>query len=383
MMAMAYAESSSSGGVANRGRVGDMHAPLQGFSPLSHVVRGGHHVARLSGGRRVELTLDADLQAHVENILARYEVPEGALFAVEPSTGRVLAYVSHHQTGSHGGKDLVLDASPPAASVFKLVTAAALLDTGVGPSRKTCYSGGSSGIEQHHLSNAALPGQRCTSFADALGLSANAVFAKLAVRHLQPKTLERYANAFGFGHALPFDVPTTRSRFDIPDERLEFARTAAGFWHSRLSPFHGALLAATVANLGMMPKVSMVDRVVGPSGQALQRFAPEGFRQVIPAATARRLTQMMTTTVESGTARGAFFDERGNAFLPGIEVAAKTGSLSDAQPYRAYSWWVGFAPADNPKIALAALVVNSPKWRIKSSYLAREALRKYLIEGQR
>ncbi|HMI94567.1 MAG TPA: penicillin-binding transpeptidase domain-containing protein, partial [Polyangiales bacterium] len=73
-----------------------------------------------------------------------------------------------------------------------------------------------------------------------------------------------------------------------------------------------------------------------------------------------------------------FHDPRGRPFLPGISVAGKTGSLSSDQPYRAYSWWIGFAPEDAPRVAVAALVVNTPKWRIKASYVAREALRYYL-----
>ena len=88
---------------------------------------------------------------------------------------------------------------------------------------------------------------------------------------------------------------------------------------------------------------------------------------------------MMTETVARGTARSAFHDPKGQPFLPGITVAGKTGSLSSDSPYRAYSWFIGFAPEDKPRIALAALVVNTPKWRIKSSFLAREALRSYLM----
>jgi cell division protein FtsI/penicillin-binding protein 2 len=89
---------------------------------------------------------------------------------------------------------------------------------------------------------------------------------------------------------------------------------------------------------------------------------------------------MMERTVTDGTARRSFHDARGNAFLPGIRVAGKTGTLSGSDPYRGYTWWVGFAPADRPTIAVAALVVNTPRWRIKASYLARETLRYYLVE---
>ena len=114
-------------------------------------------------------------------------------------------------------------------------------------------------------------------------------------------------------------------------------------------------------------------------GKALYTHAPSTFRSVIPRATAQKLGHMMTETVKHGTSRSAFHDPKGLPFLPGVTVAGKTGSLSSEQPYRAYSWFVGFAPEDSPRIALAALVVNTPKWRIKSSYLAREALRNYLM----
>jgi penicillin-binding protein A len=101
---------------------------------------------------------------------------------------------------------------------------------------------------------------------------------------------------------------------------------------------------------------------------------------VIGRSTAAALASMMTHTVTEGTAHSAFFDAKGRPYLPGISVAGKTGSLSSEQPYRAYTWWVGFAPEHDPEIAIAALIVNTPKWRIKASYAAREALRYYLVE---
>jgi cell division protein FtsI/penicillin-binding protein 2 len=298
---------------------------------------------------------------------------------MEPSTGRVLAYVSHSSANPDAG-DLVLDPTPPTASVFKVITGAALVDAGVSPSTNVCYTGGGSRLTAWHLDDHDRE-TSCHTLAQAMGHSTNAVFAKLADRHLDAPTIERYAAAFGFGHALPFDMPTRPSPAEVPTERLELARTAAGFWHMHMSPLHGALIASTIANDGRMPRAAIVDRVESPSGEVLMRHEPSIFREVIPRSTARAVNQMMQLTVTEGTARRTFVDPQGRPFLPGIAIAGKTGTLSAERPYRGYTWWVGFAPAERPTIAVAAVVVNTPLWRIKASHVAREALRWYLVEN--
>lgn len=351
-------------------------ALLEGFDPLVHEADGPRRVSRLSGGRTAVLTLDARLQAHLEGQLARYEVPYGAVVAMEPATGRVLAYVSHSSASPDAG-DLVLDPTPPTASVFKVITGAALVDAGVRPGTRVCYTGGGSRLTAWHLEDRTQEAS-CHTLTEAMGYSTNAIFAKLADRHLDGPTLERYAAAFGFGHALPFDVPTRPSPAEVPADRLERARTAAGFWHMHMSPLHGALIASTIANDGQMPRAAIVEHVE-VNGEVAHRHEPSTFRNVIPRATARAVGEMMRHTVRTGTARSAFVDPQGTPFLPGIEVAGKTGTLSAERPYRGYTWWVGFAPADAPRIAVAALVVNTPQWRIKASYVAREALRQYLV----
>jgi penicillin-binding protein A len=352
---------------------------LAGFDPLSHTLQDNKLVAALPNGSTAELTLDPGLQAHMERVFADYSVPYGALVAIEPSTGKVLAYVSHSSANPDAG-DLARDPTPPAASVFKVVTASALVDDGVAPTTKVCYGGGLSRLSMADLEDNAKRDRQCATLRDALGGSINSVIAKLADRNLDPKTIRRYADAFGFGQGLPFDVRTTPSPAEVPEERLEFARTAAGFWHMHMSPMHGALIAATFANGGNMPRATMIERVLDAKGKETQHFVPAGFRSVISRATAKTVGKMMLSTVESGTAHSAFFDEHRRPFVPNVAIAGKTGSLSTESPYRAYSWWVGFAPEDKPTIALAALVVNTPKWRIKGSYVAREAMRYYLVE---
>jgi cell division protein FtsI/penicillin-binding protein 2 len=373
-------ESSVSQNIPERSRPDGRTFP--GLDPLRHRVEDGVTVADLADGSTALLSLDPGMQEHLEGMFARYEVPFGGLVAMEPSSGRVLAYVSHSSADPDAG-DLALDPSPPTASVFKVITAAALVDAGVSPDEPVCYHGGASRLFEHNLEDDPSRDRRCVNLGDALGGSVNAVFGKLADRHLDAPTLERYASAFGFGHALPFDVPTRVSPTEIPTERLELARTAAGFWHNHMSPLHGALIAATIANDGRMPRATLVDQVIDANGGVSYRAEPEVFREVIPRATARSVNEMMRNTVRSGTARRYFFDQRGNAFLPGIDAAGKTGTLAGSDPYRGYTWFVGFAPADEPTIAVAALVVNEPRWRIKGAYAAREAMRYWLVERPR
>lgn len=351
---------------------------LRALDPLGHRLEDGALVSDLPGGETAILSLEPALQRAIEAIFERYEVPWGALVAIEPATGRVLAYVSHSSADPDAG-DLARSPTAPAASVFKVITGAALLDAGIGPDARVCYHGGASRLTLAQLEDDPARDTLCATFEEAMGGSINAVFAKLSDRHLDRETLARYGSAFGFGEALPFDAPTQPSPLEVPEDRLERARTAAGFWHSRLSPLHGALIAATIAAGGRMPRASLVDQVIDRDGRLVWEHRPQIHRQVIGSLTAGALNRMMRRTVTHGTARRAFRDERGTPFLPGIEIAGKTGTLSAERPFRGYTWWVGFAPADHPTIALAALVVNRPEWRIKASFVAREALREYLI----
>lgn len=329
-------------------------------------------------GTRAVLTVDDGLQSHIRDLFQRYDVPAGGLVAIEPRTGRVLAYVGY-EAGKGESVGVVTDPAPPAASVFKIVTASALIDAGVKSTTSVCYGGGMRGLVEADLIDSPKRDRWCATLADALGYSINAIFAKLADRHLNETRMTQYVSAFGFGQRLPFDLPNAPSPADVPESRLERARMAAGFWHSQLSPLHGALLASTIANDGGMPHAAIVDRIESANGETLYEHTPRTFRQVLPRQTARLAGEMMTRTVTHGTAKKAFWDARGRPFLPGIRVAGKTGTLSRSNPYRRYTWWVGYAPVDDPKIAVASLVVNEPEWRIKASYVAKEALRKYLV----
>jgi cell division protein FtsI/penicillin-binding protein 2 len=217
-----------------------------------------------------------------------------------------------------------------------------------------------------------------------MGRSINVVFGRLAQKYLKPEDLERMGGAFGFGSPVPFAVKNDAPRLNVPNNPIEFARTAAGFWNTTLSPLAAVCLGQTVASRGVSLEPRIVDRVIEKGRILWQDDAkPTVLRRAVRPETANELTRMMLETVENGSARAAFRDPKGEPYLPGIGVAGKTGTLSDHEANHHYTWFVGFAPADQPEIAVAALVVNNPTWQIKAPMMARNLLRTYFAKAGR
>ncbi|PTL75898.1 penicillin-binding transpeptidase domain-containing protein [Vitiosangium sp. GDMCC 1.1324] len=310
----------------------------------------------------VPLTIDPTLQSQLTNILTEYRVPYGAAVVLEPSTGRVLAMAEHSQA-QPGLRGLATRAAFPAASVFKIITGSALLEAGVTPMAETCFHGGKRRLSEKLLEDSARDSQ-CHSLAEAMGKSANVIFAKLTHRYLSPDALKRAAARFHFNREISFPVPMDVSLASVPEgDAFRFAQTGAGFGDVYLSPLHGALLACVAANKGVWKDPILFE----PDPNA----PPPPGEQVLSPEVARDLTTLMEATVTKGTAH-RIFRERGMG-VPG--AVGKTGTLADRSPFRDYSWFVGFAPKDNPKVAVAALIVNDPIWRIRATWLGREAMR--------
>jgi len=276
-------------------------------------------------------------------------------------------------------------AEPPAASVFKVITGAALVElAGLKATTEQCYHGGKSRILAEELEDNPARDKWCSTLGQAMGRSINVVFGRLAQKHLKPEDLERMGGAFGFGSPIPFAVKNDAPRLKVPEGSVEFARTAAGFWNTTLSPLAAVSLGQTIAAHGVSLEPVIVDRVL-ENGRTIWQFdnKPTVLRRAVKPETAAELTRMMTETVENGSARVAFHDAKGDSYLPGIAVAGKTGTLSDNEANRYYTWFVGFAPADQPEVAVAALVVNNPTWQIKAPLMARNLLRSYFAKAGR
>lgn len=330
-------------------------------------LHGEAPAARDAQGMVVPLGIESDLQAEVERLLERAKPIAGAATLVDVATGQVLAAA---ETGTSPGGSLLFEPIAPAASLFKIVTTVALYEhTSVTPVTRVCTEGGERDILRAHLTPPHGETAVCGKFAHALGTSRNAAYAQLATQKLLRADLESTAAALGFGQALSLDAKGTVGRVEIPYNDLAFARTAAGFENSKLSVFGAAQLALTIARGGVRrPMHFRKDAEVPPEEEV----------RVMSPRTARRLRDAMEVTIHSGTARHSFVDERGKSTVGAVQVAGKTGTLKPSKDSPTSSWFIGFAPSENPRVVVSVLLQNPDRWVRRGHEVGRDLLQVYL-----
>lgn len=310
-------------------------------------------------------SLETSWTRHMNEFLRASRPAYGAFVAIDPGTGRILALAERTSNKSRIAHPAA-SASFPAASIFKTITTAALLEASpVTPGTVTCYHGGGSGLNQSHLVDSSKRDRQCRSLSASFAYSTNAVFGKLAVKHIEPDALVHMAESFGFNRDIQIDGVRvdSRSRSRKASSRLDLARMAAGFVNASLSPLHGALIAAIIANDGRIPSGVVFGKKETPEGE-----------QVIAPETARAIQRMMAQTAVSGTGTRYLsrFASRGG-------VALKTGTLSSRDGSGLFNtWMVGYYPARDPEFAFAALISLQGYGPLKAGHLTRYALDTFL-----
>jgi peptidoglycan glycosyltransferase len=344
---------------------------VEGLDPSrARLERGGEYVVDLPDGRRAALTLEPAWQRATTALLERHALPLASVVVLDTATGRVLVWASRGAPG----RDLARAAEAPAASVFKVVTASALLEEGFSERTPTCWSGGFHALTLRDLANDPRRDRECSTLPEAFARSINTVFARRALELLSPDRIQSMARQWGFGAPVPFDAAVTASELTVPTETLAFARTAAGFWNSTLSPLHGALLAQGIARGGEMSRPWIVSSIRGPQGDTLAVGGEHPWRRAVSPEVAATLGRAMARTVSDGTGFHGFHEGGGRAFLEGVNVGGKTGTLTAAEPYRAFTWFIGNADGAGRRLSIAVMVANGPLWRVKAPTLARQVL---------
>ncbi len=337
------------------------------------------YVQDLADGHRILYTLDPVLQQSALQIFRNREVPYAAAVMLDLRDNSVLAFAGHSTMDPQVDPlEILTTAWAPAASTFKLVTAASLLENAVAtPDTKVCYHGGLQGITDDLLDDNPALDTRCDTLSSAVAYSYNVVLAKLAMQNLDQQTLDATASSLWFSSEIPFEFALEPSPAHIPADDKSLAKVAAGFWHVDLSPVHAALLASMFARDGMAQAPHIIAQVVGPDGSDLTPPLPQASR-VLSEGVADQIGAMMVGTTQFGTARESFRDEQGVDFIPGVQIAGKTGSLTGKrEPVLNYNWFIGYAPADNPEVAFAVILANPSAWKIKAHYAARRLIQIY------
>ncbi len=363
--------------------------PAPGTGPLGSLLDldkielvADHYEAPLKDGRRAVLTLDPDLQSLAERLLDESRAPRGGIVVMAPD-GRILALAGRRTEDPKGSKEgifdwrLATDVWAPAASIFKLVTAAALVREGVDGEDKVCFHGGVRSVMESNLIDSKRD-SRCETLSYGVAHSNNAILGKLAYQRLVPDKLDGMARLLGFGPAtgggaLPgTELPGNYGSVAIPTlHDLAFAKTAAGFANVQLSVAGGALLTATFANGGEQPVPRLISSIDGKP-----HWSPRP-KRILPVTTARAVAKMMVATCASGSAAKSFRRKE-------LAVAGKTGTLSRNEPFfMEHSWFVGFAPAEQPQIIVSVVLGNPESWHLRGHEAARRLIDRALTAKRR
>lgn len=343
----------------------------QQFFEQINAVLSGTPVA----GASVELTIDPAAQRAAWDALGSLE---GAVVAIEPSSGKILAFVSKpgfdaNMLSVHSGEEsnanyksllgakgnplvnkaIAGDLYAP-GSVFKLITSAAALESGNWQPESTLPNPlkfqlpGTSTYVQNS-GEGKCGGKSTVSIADALRFSCNVPFAQLGIQLGQDR-IRTQAELFGFGKSVKIPLTATPSVYPTGMDDAQTALSAFGQFDDRVTPLQIAMVSAAIANKGVLMKPNLIESVLSSSLAVIDQPQPSVFSQPISAATASKLNEMMVGAVSRGVSS--------NGQIKGVKVAGKTGTAENGKGEPYTLWFTGFAPADNPKVAVAVVVAK-------------------------
>jgi peptidoglycan glycosyltransferase len=353
------------------------------LSQLAEIVAGTHGSPR---GADVVTTLDLVVQRTLVAGLSRHARAAGVV--LDPRSGAVLALAAvpsydPNQLDAlwpqlvHAPSSPLLDRSTgglyPPGSTFKVVTAADALDAGAITPQSTFTDTGGFTIGNFTVHNDEEETTGTQDLAGAFALSSNVDFAQIALK-IGVDRWFAYADKWGLGKPVDFDLPVSRDR--LPAKKDVYAGILAqlGFGQASLlvTPMRMALVAATIANDGTTPRPYLVRRIAGRDTALATRA--EILAQPISPETAHTVRDLMVQVVKRGTGTAAQ--------LTGVTVAGKTGTATNPHG-RSHAWFVAFAPAEAPRVAVAVVVENVGYGGTYAAPIARDVLRVALARERR
>jgi penicillin-binding protein A len=328
----------------------------------------------------VNYTLNAALQREADNLLKAYKPDFGAIVAMDPATGKILA-MSSFERDPEIRENLTTIATFPAASIFKIVTATAALDKyKLSPNLIIPFNGGNYTLYKKNVfSEQVTRWTKEISLKEAFARSINTVFGKLSIQYMAPQDLMEYGHKYLFNQDIAADFPVQKSWIQVPDDKsFALAEVASGYNKiNTLSPVQGAMMASSIVEDGLMRAPYIVESLQDEDGEFLYKAEPIVLSETMSQETGPKVRELMEATIFNGTSRKNFKKLLKNKNYRVLEMGGKTGSLTGNNPRGKTDWFVGYAYFDDQKMAIAAITVNKKQWRVKSAYLAQSLVKTY------
>ncbi|MBF0223902.1 MAG: PbpA [Desulfobacterales bacterium] len=328
----------------------------------------------------LETNIDVNLQNYALKKLDTATAKYIAIVGMDPITGKIFLMSGFSKTDEI--ENPCIANIFPAASLFKIITAAAAIEKcRLDPDSELFYNGRKYTLYKSQLNEKKNKYTYSVSFMNAFAKSINPVFGKIGSLKVGKDNLELYAKKFGFNSPIRFDLPVPNSTVDISDSTFALAEIASGFNKKTvISPLHGVLLSSSVANSGIMVEPAFINKITNENNDVIYEFHKTNINKPISNDSAQKLKKLMIATINSGTCRKIFRGYRKDKILSQLVIGGKTGSINDSK-YDSirYDWFVGFAEKKDGTntIALSVLVAHEKYIGVKAGQYARMIIKEF------
>ncbi len=334
---------------------------------------------------QIDTTLDIDLQRFISDKISeytsrkRYTSKQIGFVAMDPYSGKIMAMVGFNK--NRDPENPCTKSEFPAASVFKIITAAAAIEKyGMNSNSKLKYSGRKYSLYRSQLKKKTNKYSHVTTLRNSFAMSINPVFGRLGKLRLGKTVLAQYAKAFGFNRDINFELDFDPSVISITNEPYQLAEIACGFnRETTISPLHGALMASVVLNNGILVEPTIVDQLTDHNGSILYQSHFTPIHQAITPHASVVLADLMKETIISGTCRKAFRGYKKDLVLSRLRIGGKSGSIKNKARTAYIDWFVGYAheKKSDEKLAVSVVVAHGKYRGVRAAHYAREAMKRY------
>ena len=336
----------------------------------------------------IATSIDAKLQKmlvstmkHLKT-LGRGKPQRIAIVAMNPDNGKIKGMAGFDLDDPKANPCLAVDY--PAASIIKIITASAAVDSlGYTAQTPLYFNGNKYTLYKRQLTQKKNKYTTQITLARAFAQSINPIFGKLGKTALGRKRLDAYAQAFGFNQTPNSELEFETGRFSAAGSEFHLAELGCGFNRdTMISPLFGAMLVTNILNSGTSLVPHIVDQVTTDDGQIIYKVQKASYKTSITPKTAKTMITLMETTIKKGTAKKSFRGFSRDKVLSKLIIGGKTGSLYNRAGTVKYDWFVGFGKekTGNKRLAVAVVVGHKKYIGTRASRHARKILKTYFKE---